>query len=52
MIVEMKGDELNLDVLEQKFGGNFRDLKDFWPPRCFTNATRTLDDENMLLLGI
>lgn len=52
MITTMKSHELNLETLESKYGGKFNDLKDYWPPRCFTNATLTLDDENMLLQGI
>ena len=52
MISKVMKEEFNLDSIEKKYGGNFRDLEDYWPPRTFSNATKTLDDESMLYQGI
>lgn len=52
MVSKVKLSELALNTIEQKYGGRFPNLKDYWPPRSFSNATKTLDDENMLLRGI
>lgn len=38
--------------LEDRFGGEFKNLKEFWPPRCIQDATKTLDENDLLLHDI
>lgn len=40
-------EHFNCDFLEQKYGGNLKDLEEFWPPRCLEDATKTLDENSL-----
>jgi len=32
--------------LEKKYGGNVDDIKEYWPPRCIGDATKTFDENS------
>ena len=34
--------------LEKKYSGEFENLEEFWPPRCFGDATKTFDENSLL----
>ena len=40
--------EINVWTLEEKFGGRMKNLQEYWPPRCLTDATKNLDDDALL----
>lgn len=39
--------EFDRDFLEKKFGGNLKNLEEFWPPRCLEDATKTIDETSL-----
>lgn len=44
--------EINMEILEKKYGGEMADLSEFWPPRCTVDATKSLDDDTLLQSSI
>ena len=40
------------DCVELRMGGKMEDLKEFWPPRCYDDATKTLDEHSFIKFGI
>ena len=49
---EKLGVDFFLQNIEKRFGGDLEDLDNFWPPRSFSDATKTLDDDYLLRNGI
>jgi hypothetical protein len=39
-------------MLEEKYGGKFENLKEYWPPRCVLDATKTMDENSFLKYGL
>ena len=46
--------EKNLDMymLEKRMGGLMEDLTEYWPPRCYEDATKTLDENSLVKYSI
>lgn len=38
--------------LEQKLGGSHKNLKEYWPPRCIQDATKTLDENDLISFNV
>ena len=34
--------------IEEKFFGEFPNLEEYWPPRCFGDATKTFDENSLI----
>lgn len=38
--------------LEEKLGGTHKNLKEYWPPRCIQDATKTLDENDLISFNV
>lgn len=43
---------LDISVIEKRMGGGMDDLTEYWPPRCYEDATKTLDENSLLTYNI
>jgi len=43
---------IDFEQLEQKYGGNMKNLSIFWPPRCQMDGTKVLRNEVLLKQGL
>ena len=49
---ETVSEYIDLEILENKFGGSMADMEEYWPPRCAQDATKTFDEEVLMAHSI
>ena len=49
---ENLGTLIDLECIESYMGGKMEDLTEFWPPRCYDDATKTLDEHSFVKFSI